>query len=85
MCAQHCRTKEQALKVMQEAVDDYQCLSDDEVDSRVIVNIDEIEIDYAYGHRGCDGVMIGEPLCYGCGESCSGIGRKVFVFNSSGI
>jgi len=80
VCAQHCRNKNQALKVMQEAVDEYQELEDDEMEDRIVVTLDEITLAYAYGHRNCDGVSIGEPICWGCGEGCSGIGRKVLVF-----
>lgn len=85
VCAQHCPTKEIAQKMMQEIVDEEINIDKDDEDADfdppIVIALEDIEEARIYGHRKCDGVSIGEAICWGCGEPCSWIGRKVFVCN----
>lgn len=71
--AKYCKDKERARKVMQEEVDDYL--------EGIVIDIDLIREDTAFGHVKCGGFSIGEPTCWECGEPTSIIGRTVFVYD----
>ena len=79
----HISTKEEAQKYMQGLIDEERndLLDPDEQENRIEININDIKEDRMYGHRKCDGVMIGEAICWGCGEPCHWRGRKTFTYN----
>jgi hypothetical protein len=75
-----CKTKDEALKLMQEEIDEWQCLEDDEMeDGQIVVDIEEIKETYMYYHRKCSYYNF-EQQCEECGEQCGTVGRKTFYF-----
>lgn len=79
----HCSTKEKALVAFQKCLDEY--VQDYPEDSdhlkTVVLDINQIQEDRMYSHRNCDGgYMIGEPICWDCGEPTSHFGRLTFTY-----
>lgn len=75
-----CKTKEQAVELMQEAIDDWQCLDVGEEEEQIVVDIDRIQAQTMYLHRKC-GWYNFEQTCEECGEHCGTVGRETFYFN----
>ncbi len=83
--ALNCRTKKQALKLIQAEIDDYINAGRDEedkFDEEIIVKEEDLKEDWAYpGHRKCNGgYTIGENICFGCGEYGGGRAKKCYSF-----
>lgn len=84
--ALYCRSKKQAVKLLQEVIDEEINANRDETDEfdeEIVVREDAVKEDWAYpGHRNCDeGYSIGEAICYGCGEGNGGRAVKCYSFS----
>lgn len=85
VCAQYCKTKEQALILMQAVVDEEVNIDkedeDKDFDAPIVLALEDIKEGIGYvTHRKCDpGIYIGESICWGCGESTNTRPQKVYT------